>query len=110
MNCPWGNKAFSNYLGDDKEQWRQYDATEIMKSNVSPSPFDDILIDVGTGDNFYKGGQLRPESFQAACGSVEQVRSLHILELHLSRFIIFINLSFNFYVVAESDSKNAGRI
>jgi hypothetical protein len=33
-------------------------------SNITPeatSAFDDILIDVGTADNFLNGGQLLPE-------------------------------------------------
>lgn len=32
MNVPWGQKAFSGYLGDDKEIWKQYDATELVCS------------------------------------------------------------------------------
>ena len=30
MNVPWGQKAFSGYLGDHKETWKQYDATELV--------------------------------------------------------------------------------
>ena len=32
MNVPWGQKAFSGYLGDDKETWKQYDATELVST------------------------------------------------------------------------------
>jgi S-formylglutathione hydrolase len=32
-NVPWGQKAFSGYLGDDKEEWKQYDATELVRGN-----------------------------------------------------------------------------
>ena len=31
INCPWGQKAFGGYLGDDKECWKQYDACELAK-------------------------------------------------------------------------------
>ena len=30
MNVPWGQKAFSGYLGDDKEVWKLYDATDLV--------------------------------------------------------------------------------
>jgi S-formylglutathione hydrolase FrmB len=52
----------TGYLSD-RSEWAQYDATELM-SNISPeakNAFDDILIDVGTADNFLSGGQLLPE-------------------------------------------------
>ncbi|KAF3937228.1 hypothetical protein ABW19_dt0207484 [Dactylella cylindrospora] len=63
INCPWGQKAFSGYFGDDKEEWKKHDATELVK-NFKGSL--DVLIDVGTGDNFYKQKQLLPENFEAA--------------------------------------------
>ena len=62
--CPWGEKAFSGYFGSDKSLWAAHDATELIKSYTGPAP--DILIDVGTGDNFYKQGQLLPENFVEA--------------------------------------------
>jgi len=73
--CPWGQKAFGGYLGEgEKEGWRAHDATEL----IAKYPHDtDILIDVGTGDNFYKQGQLLPENFQKAAeaaGKKVQVR------------------------------------
>ncbi|KAJ5698311.1 S-formylglutathione hydrolase [Penicillium macrosclerotiorum] len=65
INCPWGQKAFKGYFGDDQqEKWKEHDATELIKK-WGGEPLD-ILIDVGTGDNFYKQGQLLPENFQAA--------------------------------------------
>ena len=71
MNCPWGQKAFTGYLGSDKEAWKQYDACELVKS-VGISTFDDILIDIGLADNFYKQGQLLPENFGEAASTVGQ--------------------------------------
>jgi S-formylglutathione hydrolase len=61
--CPWGVKAFSGYLGDDRAQWAQYDATAL----VAQQPYHDaIRIDQGTGDKFLQE-QLLPEQFAAAC-------------------------------------------
>lgn len=68
VNCPWGEKAFSGYFGEDKkEQWKQHDATELIKQWKGDKL--DILIDVGTGDNFYKQKQLLPENFVEAAKS-----------------------------------------
>ena len=58
-------KAFTGYFGaNNKSKWAEHDATELIKKYKGPKP--DILIDVGTGDNFYKQGQLLPEHFEAA--------------------------------------------
>ncbi|KAK0623290.1 Alpha/Beta hydrolase protein [Immersiella caudata] len=63
--CPWGEKAFKGYLGEDREAWKAHDATELLgkcekRDNVK------MLVDVGTGDNFYKQGQLLPENLEKA--------------------------------------------
>lgn len=63
INCPWGEKAFKGYLGEDKESWKKHDATELIKKWKGGF---DALIDVGTGDNFYKQKQLLPENFMEA--------------------------------------------
>lgn len=63
INCPWGEKAFKGYLGEDKESWKKHDATELIKKWKGSF---DALIDVGTGDNFYKQKQLLPENFMEA--------------------------------------------
>lgn len=63
MQCPWGEKAFSNYLGEDKELWKDYDASEIVKHKKSEKP---ILIDQGTDDKFLDE-QLKPGIFEQSC-------------------------------------------
>eukprot|EP00465_Bigelowiella_longifila_P011432 CAMPEP_0185267520 /NCGR_PEP_ID=MMETSP1359-20130426/34623_1 /TAXON_ID=552665 /ORGANISM="Bigelowiella longifila, Strain CCMP242" /LENGTH=253 /DNA_ID=CAMNT_0027857913 /DNA_START=60 /DNA_END=821 /DNA_ORIENTATION=+ len=64
-DCPWGAKAFSGYLGEDnKEAWRDYDATLLMEKYCGPKT--PILIDQGLDDSFL-AEQLKPESFKAAC-------------------------------------------
>ncbi|HXH02568.1 MAG TPA: S-formylglutathione hydrolase [Candidatus Competibacteraceae bacterium] len=61
--CPWGEKAFSNYLGDDRKSWEAYDATCLIRAGAPELP---MLIDQGTDDEFL-AEQLHPEDFQAAC-------------------------------------------
>jgi len=64
-NCPWGQKAFKGYLGENaKDMWKANDATELVKQWKGDKL--DVLIDVGTGDNFYQQKQLLPENFVAA--------------------------------------------
>lgn len=50
VNCPWGQKAFSNYLGSDKETWKQYDTVELLKNSKIEKM--NVLVDVGTSDGF----------------------------------------------------------
>ena len=64
---PWGEKAFSHYLGDDREAWKQYDATELVKSAPEKLP---TLIDQGSADEFLEG-QLKPQLFQAAAQAAD---------------------------------------
>ncbi|WP_244993578.1 S-formylglutathione hydrolase [Pseudidiomarina sediminum] len=47
--CPWGHKAFSGYLGDDRAQWHAYDAVELMRQGHKCPP---LLVDQGSADNF----------------------------------------------------------
>ena len=59
---PWGEKAFTAYLGEDRQAWKQYDATELVASASEHLP---LLIDQGEADEFLES-QLRPQSFAAA--------------------------------------------
>src|SRR5690606_21379156 len=68
--CPWGEKAFSGYLGDDRSQWAEHDASELMARASMPFP-EGILIDQGLADNFLEL-QLYPEAFEAACQQAGQ--------------------------------------
>jgi len=62
VNCPWGQKALGNYLGDDRQSWAEYDASELMKASVSQLP---ALVDQGGADDFL-AGELKPEVLEAA--------------------------------------------
>ncbi|WP_416172282.1 S-formylglutathione hydrolase [Actimicrobium sp. CCC2.4] len=65
--CPWGVKAFGQYLGTDQSTWDAHDASTLMaKSLESPFP-NGILIDQGLADQFLDAQQLLPEVFEAAC-------------------------------------------
>ena len=64
-SSPWGEKAFSRYLGDDRNAWLEHDASALMAKAKSPYPHG-ILIDQGTDDQFLID-QLRPQNFEAAC-------------------------------------------
>lgn len=66
--CPWGEKAFGGYLGPDREAWRAYDASELVKASPHPGT---ILVDQGTSDKFL-ASQLKPELFEAACREAGQ--------------------------------------
>lgn len=65
INCAWGKKAFSGYLGADESQWRQYDATVLLQErDIRSHDIPPILIDQGDADNFYPD-QLRTEALIA---------------------------------------------
>src|SRR5690606_14639546 len=73
--CPWGEKAFTGYLGSDREKWLGHDASELMAaSSAAPYP-GGILIDQGLADNFL-ANQLKPEAFEQACAKVGQPLTL----------------------------------
>lgn len=63
INCPWGVKAFTTYLGNDKEVWQQYDASHLMAH--AQGPLVPALVDQGLADQFLDE-QLKPEALEAA--------------------------------------------
>jgi len=69
-HCPWGQKAFSNYLGHDLAQWDQHDASALMRERKTPFP-DGILIDQGLDDEFLET-ELLPHHFESACWAADQ--------------------------------------
>jgi len=62
LNCPWGEKALGNYIGDDRAAWQQYDTTELVRSAKEHLP---VLIDQGDADNFLDS-QLKPQLLEKA--------------------------------------------
>lgn len=65
MNCPWGDKALTGYIGSSKANWRQYDACALIEDGARVP---DILVDQGLADGFLEG-QLKPELLETACDS-----------------------------------------
>ncbi|NVD34192.1 S-formylglutathione hydrolase [Marinobacter lutaoensis] len=74
--CPWGEKAFSGYLGDDRERWAAWDATLLIPQARERLP---LLVDQGTADEFL-GTQLNPEALVDACE-----RHHHPIQLRMHR-------------------------
>jgi S-formylglutathione hydrolase len=72
MHCPWGEKAFSYYLGEKRESWRGYDATALIEDgHCAPT----LLIDQGLSDQFL-AEQLHPEYLETACKAAGQTMIL----------------------------------
>ncbi|NBB52681.1 S-formylglutathione hydrolase [Rhizobium sp. CRIBSB] len=63
--CPWGEKAFTAYLGEDRTGWAAHDAALLIEGGAASGAFDDILIDQGDADPFLID-QLKPELLVAA--------------------------------------------
>ena len=75
--CPWGEKAFTAYLGDDRAEWAKHDAARLIESGAARGRFDDILIDQGDADTFLVE-QLKPELLQAAADGAGQGLTLRM--------------------------------
>ena len=71
---PWGEKALTSYLGDDREAWKAWDACDLVKRASGKLP---LLVDQG-GDDEFLDSQLRPQLLQAAA-----VAAGHPLQLRM---------------------------
>jgi S-formylglutathione hydrolase len=71
MRATWTQTAFARYLGEDRETWKQYDASELVLQQRFPGT---ILIDQGEDDTHLGG--LRPDLFEAACKQAGQTLDL----------------------------------
>ncbi len=74
MHCPWGEKAFSNYLGEDRSQWQQWDTCELIATASERLP---LLIDQGDKDGFL-AEQLKPELLRAAAAAADYPLTLRM--------------------------------
>ena len=74
MACPWGEKAFSRYLGDDRSRWREWDACALIAEAGERLP---ILVDQGDRDDFLVN-QLKPEALQAAAKAADHPLTLRL--------------------------------
>ena len=74
LNCPWGEKALSGYLGDDRAAWREYDACALIEDGARAPG---LLVDQGTADQFLEE-QLKPELLEAACSKADIPLTLNL--------------------------------
>lgn len=72
--CAWGEKALGAYLGAEREAWRAHDAALLIEAGKA-APFDDILVDQGTADQFL-AEQLKPELLEEAARKADQKLTL----------------------------------
>ena len=75
--CPWGEKAFTAYLGDDRAEWVKHDAALLIEGGAAAGRFDDILVDQGDADSFLTD-QLKPELLVAAAETAGQRLTLRM--------------------------------
>ena len=68
MRCPWGEKALTGYLGEDRATWGAYDATELLRTRGWRGP--PIFVDQGAADPFLVT-QLKPELLEQACADAK---------------------------------------
>jgi len=78
VNCPWGRKAFTGYLGEDTSAWAAHDATLLMGEQKNAPYPGGILVDQGMADKFLMEKQLLPEALEAACAKVVQPLNLRM--------------------------------
>ncbi|MDN7128277.1 S-formylglutathione hydrolase [Pseudidiomarina sp. 1APR75-15] len=74
--CPWGHKAFTGYLGSDRELWREYDAVELIRDGKKCPP---LLVDQGGADNFL-AEQLNFTTLQEAAEKHDLIAQLRLQE------------------------------
>ncbi len=76
MNCPWGHKALTGYLGADQSTWQRHDACHMISKATEKLP---LLVDQGTTDPFLTE-QLKPELLQAAADANNHPITLRMQE------------------------------
>ena len=74
--CPWGQKAFTEYLGDDQMEWLKHDANQMMKTTNMKTP---MLIEQGSADEFLER-ELNFELFRGTCSDRNYPAKFHIKE------------------------------
>ncbi|WP_137680248.1 S-formylglutathione hydrolase [Aurantiacibacter suaedae] len=76
LNCPWGEKALTGYIGADKAAWREYDACALIADGAR---LPDILVDQGTGDNFLEE-QLKTHLLEEAVAAAGMSATIRMQE------------------------------
>ncbi len=73
--CPWGQRAFTGYLGADTTLWAAHDASALMAACAAPPYPNGILVDQGLDDPFL-ADELHPQALESACARIGQPLSL----------------------------------
>lgn len=73
-NVPWGEKALGQYLGEERSQWKEWDACSLIAGAQEKLP---ILVDQGDRDDFLEG-QLKPQSLEAAAKAASHPLTLRM--------------------------------
>ena len=76
LNCPWGEKALTGYIGADRAVWREYDACALIEDGAR---LPDLLVDQGTADGFLEG-QLKTYLLEEVCAEVGQPATIRMQE------------------------------
>lgn len=76
LQCPWGHKALSLYIGEDRAAWTQYDSTELVRGATQKLP---ALVDQGGADDFL-AEQLKTELLQQACADNDYPMTIRMQE------------------------------
>lgn len=76
VDCPWGKKAFSAYLGDNKDEWQAYDASVLLAQQQHYIP---MLVEQGRSDQFLTE-QLKPEALISAAQKSDTQLTLNMHE------------------------------
>lgn len=72
--CPWGEKALGGYIGEDRANWRQYDACALIEDGARAP---EILVDQGSADGFLDE-QLKPHLLEEICAEKGQPLTLRM--------------------------------
>ncbi|KAH8248123.1 hypothetical protein KR038_001922, partial [Drosophila bunnanda] len=72
--CPWGQKALTGYIGPNRDDWAQWDATQLV-SHYESTP-QELFIDQGASDNFLVAKQLLPENLLTAADGNEHIQTI----------------------------------
>ncbi len=73
MHCPWGEKAFSGYLGPDRSRWAAHDACALIEAGAR---LPRLRVDQGLADKFL-AEQLHIDRFESVCRQAGQPLTLH---------------------------------
>lgn len=76
LNCPWGDKALTGYIGADRANWRAYDACALIEDGARLPA---LLVDQGTEDGFLEE-QLKTHLLAEACDKAAQPATIRMQE------------------------------